>query len=744
MTIAATKVRGRYRWPHSQFDRSEQSARRVRRLVLLCSGALLLSALCARATLAASPCDTALFPDQCGLFTSATLPPFVHDAIVKKGGVFGAGNVLVLTSGDPNDADTEISTDMVHDGCGTNPDGWQTYDCNLLDNFVPAEDSVVLALSSEWFEWYQTFYTDWMTISAGGVPTVDVSINSWINNKVDILPYGPMDTGVVILTSLSKEKMVNFRVADSGDHIYDTAIVVAPATWFGAVSSTDQDKTLLCGDGKVDPGEECDDGNTVTDDGCSSICIGAQPPATPGSSQTCGNLVYSWPTGTTSPYTCGADLCAGYRCVLGTTISPACYTAEQCAAACAGTCVHIPTAQLDCSTMCEVQPPANEPPPVVPPTCANLVYSWPDGSTLPYTCDDACAGERCVVGTTISPACYTPAECAAACDGTCVDVQTISCSGLCELADQVVADQADPACDPAVDTAPRLAANQKGPCLGNMEICKATTNTWRLADDAWVPEDETCNGVDDDCNGVADDMFETCGDPGLCQNTVNTCDPSNPTVPVPCVPLPPPSPVEICNDGLDNDCDGDADDGCECGDDECMPGETFAICPADCPPPANGTACDDGNFCTLGDAYQNGMCISGAIINTCADGNACTINESCDPATGCSATKLDCDDHDDCTIDACDPVTGCVYSPNPDCQGEDADGDGFVSLATGGTDCDDQDPAVHPGATELCNGVDDNCESGIDESFAVGAPCQSDPNDCGTPTRVRSSARWTG
>ena len=57
------------------------------------------------------------------------------------------------------------------------------------------------------------------------MPTVDVSINSWINSKVDIMPYGPMETGVVILTSLSKEKMVNFRVADSGDHIYDTAIV---------------------------------------------------------------------------------------------------------------------------------------------------------------------------------------------------------------------------------------------------------------------------------------------------------------------------------------------------------------------------------------------------------------------------------------------------------------------------------------------------------------------------------------
>jgi len=35
----------------------------------------------------------------------------------------------------------------------------------------------------------------------------------------------------------------------------------------------------------------------------------------------------------------------------------------------------------------------------------------------------------------------------------------------------------------------------------------------------------------------------------------------------------------------------------------------------------------------------------------------------------------------------------------------DADGDGVVAAL----DCDDRDPAVHPGATEMCNRVDDDC-----------------------------------
>ena len=38
---------------------------------------------------------------------------------------------------------------------------------------------------------------------------------------------------------------------------------------------------------------------------------------------------------------------------------------------------------------------------------------------------------------------------------------------------------------------------------------------------------------------------------------------------------------------------------------------------------------------------------------------------------------------------------------------DDADGDGY---AVDDGDCDDGDPAVHPGATELCNGVDDDCD----------------------------------
>ncbi|MDD1679691.1 MAG: thrombospondin type 3 repeat-containing protein [Methanomicrobiales archaeon] len=51
--------------------------------------------------------------------------------------------------------------------------------------------------------------------------------------------------------------------------------------------------------------------------------------------------------------------------------------------------------------------------------------------------------------------------------------------------------------------------------------------------------------------------------------------------------------------------------------------------------PVDGTPCDDRNFCTTDDTYQNGICVSG--------------------------TPLVCDDQNPDTIDTCDPAQGCIF-----------------------------------------------------------------------------------
>jgi parallel beta-helix repeat protein len=66
-------------------------------------------------------------------------------------------------------------------------------------------------------------------------------------------------------------------------------------------------------------------------------------------------------------------------------------------------------------------------------------------------------------------------------------------------------------------------------------------------------------------------------------------------------------------------------------------------------------------------------------------------------------------------------TTGCTYACSM-CIDNDEDGYGVCpncGIANGctydGDDCDDTEPNINPGATEVCNGVDDNCVNGIDE-----------------------------
>ena len=109
------------------------------------------------------------------------------------------------------------------------------------------------------------------------------------------------------------------------------------------------------------------------------------------------------------------------------------------------------------------------------------------------------------------------------------------------------------------------------------------------------------------------------------------------------------------------------------------------------------------------------------------------------PPTGYAATDGDCDENDEMVHPG---ATEVCNLKDDNCNGQidegappvvmwpDGDGDGYYTYQLGtpkmgcgnlagyaarGGDCDDRDAAVHPGATEICNLKDDNCDGQIDE-----------------------------
>ena len=199
-----------------------------------------------------------------------------------------------------------------------------------------------------------------------------------------------------------------------------------------------------------------------------------------------------------------------------------------------------------------------------------------------------------------------------------------------------------------------------------------------------------------------------------------------------------PAPEQEKCDGLDNDCDGDTDEGsCDdenvCTIDACdskKDGKGCSHAPAN-----DGAACDaDGSLCTVGDACKVGKCEAGPVKN-CDDKNPCT-KDSCDLATGCTQVADDgapCDDENPCTIgDVCadrkckvgEPKVCASTKPcvSAECDLTKGGKCGYKNKKSGVT-CNDGDPCTK----------DDGCEDGGCEGTKVECddknPCTDDSCD---------------
>jgi hypothetical protein len=296
------------------------------------------------------------------------------------------------------------------------------------------------------------------------------------------------------------------------------------------------------------------------------------------------------------------------------------------------------------------------------------------------------------------------------CEGTCVPT-----NGGVELCDDI-----DNDCDGETDEDFQV----NDPCGVGVGACRSDgvvqcdgpmSSSCNATPDA--PTTEVCDGADNDCDGSVDeddpDVGNACmsGESGICGPGIWQCQTGMKT----CVPNEQPG-NEVC-DGVDNDCDGDTDEG----------------------NPGGGGACNTG---------LDGICAAGTEVCDGAGGYTCEQQTQAG-TEDCGADNTGNGLDDDCDGQIDEGCAACVDGQSRPCYTGPA-GTQNVGACTGGTQncsggtwsaCNGE---VVPRA-ETCNGADDNCNGSVDEDFGnKGQSCTVGQGECAASGTFVCNGSGTG
>ncbi len=301
--------------------------------------------------------------------------------------------------------------------------------------------------------------------------------------------------------------------------------------------------------------------------------------------------------------------------------------------------------------------------------------------------DDDCDGTTDEEYASVTTSCGV-GTCAASGSTSCLGGSVVdSCAPGTAAADDSACNALDDDCDGTVDEEHASVTTSCG--VGACTASGSTACVGGSVVDSCAPrtpavDDSTCNALDDDCDGATDEEYASvttsCG-VGACMASGSAACVGGSVVDS-CTPGMPAADDSACN-ALDDDCDGTTD-------------EEY---------PSVTTACGVGT-CT---ASGSTACISGSVLDSCTPGTAAADDSACN--------ALD---------DDCDALTDEEYAPvTTSCGVGACAANGSTSCITGSV-ADSCTPGTPAADDSACNALDDDCDAAMDEDYvSVATACGS-------------------